>query len=97
LRNDHLLELKVHSLPWLIDRIKKNCTNHNNHHENFIKLLDEVQIPIVTQHQGFYQKEQSRRKAILDERERIRIEIEERKKRKAEIKRRRALKEKREI
>jgi len=38
-----------------------------------------------------------RRKVILDERERLRKEVEERKIRKAEIKRRRAIKEKREI
>lgn len=38
-----------------------------------------------------------RRKVILDERERLRKEIEERKIRKTEIKRRRAIKEKREI
>lgn len=38
-----------------------------------------------------------RRRVIQDERERVRIEIEQRKLRKAEIKRRRAIKEKREI
>ncbi|CAD8109707.1 unnamed protein product [Paramecium sonneborni] len=97
LRNDYLLELKVHSLPWLIERIKLNCQTNQNCLDNFNHLLDEVQIPITSQHSSFYQQEQQRRKAILDERERIRIEIEERKKRKAEIKRRRALKEKREV
>ncbi|CAD8193463.1 unnamed protein product [Paramecium pentaurelia] len=97
LKNDYLLELKVHSLPWLIQRIKQNCENNQNCLDNFNNLLNEVQIPITQQHSSFYQQEQQRRRAILDERERIRIEIEERKKRKAEIKRRRALKEKREI
>ncbi|CAD8190378.1 unnamed protein product [Paramecium octaurelia] len=97
LKNDYLLELKVHSLPWLIQRIKQNCENNQNCLQNFNHLLDEVQTPITQQHSSFYNQEQQRRRAILDERERIRIEIEERKKRKAEIKRRRALKEKREV
>lgn len=28
LKNDHLLELKVNTLPWLIDRINLNTNNN---------------------------------------------------------------------
>ncbi|CAK94198.1 unnamed protein product (macronuclear) [Paramecium tetraurelia] len=97
LRNDHILELKVNTLPWLVERIKQNCNNIQTSQNGFQSFLEEIQTPILQEHSFYYQKEQQKRQEHLDRLEKRRIEIEEQKKRKAEIKRRRALKEKREV
>ncbi|CAD8110202.1 unnamed protein product [Paramecium sonneborni] len=97
LRNDHLLELKVQTLPWLIERIKQNCDQIQNSQMRLNSFLEDIQNPLIQHHQIYYQKEQLKRQKHLDQLEKKKIEIEERKKRKIEIRRRRALKEKRDI